>query len=153
MSKTLHLDAEDSRLSPLFLVFYSDLYLPISCQSEGFHFCFPCLPVLLLSLLLFNLKVIQLFVYPMDCSPPGSSAHEISQARILEWVNISFSRGPSWPGDRTQVPCIFCIGKWIIYHCATWEAYVYKQPSPVFLLGNPMDREAWQVIIHGVAKS
>ena len=34
MSKTLHLDAEDSRLSPLFLVFYSDLYLPISCQSK-----------------------------------------------------------------------------------------------------------------------
>ena len=32
----------------------------------------------------------------MDCSPPGSSVHEISQARILEWVAISFSRGSSW---------------------------------------------------------
>ena len=31
----------------------------------------------------------------MDCSPPGSSVHEISQARILEWVDISFSRGSS----------------------------------------------------------
>ena len=30
---------------------------------------------------------------PMDCSPPGSSVHEIFQARILEWVAISFSRG------------------------------------------------------------
>ena len=30
---------------------------------------------------------------PMDCSPPGSSAHEISQARILEWVAISSYRG------------------------------------------------------------
>ena len=30
---------------------------------------------------------------PMDCSPSGSSAHGISQTRILEWVNISFSRG------------------------------------------------------------
>ena len=29
---------------------------------------------------------------PMDCSPPGSSVHEISQARILEWVAISYSR-------------------------------------------------------------
>ena len=29
---------------------------------------------------------------PMDCSPPGSSVHGISQARILEWVTISFSR-------------------------------------------------------------
>ena len=32
---------------------------------------------------------------PMDCSPPGSSVHGILQARILEWVVISFSRGPS----------------------------------------------------------
>ena len=30
---------------------------------------------------------------PMDCSPPGSSVHGIFQARILEWVAISFSRG------------------------------------------------------------
>ena len=33
----------------------------------------------------------------MDCSPPGSSVHGISQARILEWVAISFSRGSSQP--------------------------------------------------------
>ena len=42
----------------------------------------------------------------MDCSPPGSSVHGILQARILEWVAISFSRGSSWPGDRTWVSCI-----------------------------------------------
>ena len=35
----------------------------------------------------------------MDCSPPGSSVHEISQARILECVAISFSRGSSQPRD------------------------------------------------------
>ena len=40
---------------------------------------------------------------PMDCSPPGSSIHGILQARILEWVAISFSRGSSRPRDRTQV--------------------------------------------------
>ena len=34
---------------------------------------------------------------PMDCSPPGSSAHGILQARVLEWVAILFSRGPSQP--------------------------------------------------------
>ena len=33
---------------------------------------------------------------PMDCSPPGSSVHGILQARILEWVAISFSRASSW---------------------------------------------------------
>ena len=40
---------------------------------------------------------------PEHCSPPGSSIHGILQARILEWVAISFSRGSSWPRDRTQV--------------------------------------------------
>ena len=40
---------------------------------------------------------------PVDCSPPGSSVHGILQARILEWVAISFSRGSSHPRDRTRV--------------------------------------------------
>ena len=40
---------------------------------------------------------------PKDCSPPGSSVHEILQARILEWVAISFSRGSSRPRDETWV--------------------------------------------------
>ena len=43
---------------------------------------------------------------PVDCSPPGSSVHGILQARILEWVAILFSRGSSWPRNRTQVSCI-----------------------------------------------
>ena len=43
---------------------------------------------------------------PMDCSLPGSSVHGVFQARVLEWVAISFFRGPSWPSDRTQVSCI-----------------------------------------------
>ena len=44
---------------------------------------------------------------PMDCSPPGSSVHGILQARILEWVAISFSRWSARPRERT---CISCIG-------------------------------------------
>ena len=43
---------------------------------------------------------------PMDCSLPGSSVRGIFQARILEWVAISFSRRSSQPRDRTQVSCI-----------------------------------------------
>ena len=39
---------------------------------------------------------------PMDCSPPGSSVHGISQARMLEW----FARGPSQPRDRTRNFCL-----------------------------------------------
>ena len=52
----------------------------------------------------------------MDWSLPGSSVHWIFQARILEWVAVSFSRGSSWPRDRTQV---YCIGRWILDHWAT----------------------------------
>ena len=40
---------------------------------------------------------------PMNYSPPGSSVHGISQARILEWVAISISRGSSQAGDQTRV--------------------------------------------------
>ena len=43
---------------------------------------------------------------PMDCSPSDSSVHGILQARTLERVAISFSRGSSWPRDQTQVSCI-----------------------------------------------
>ena len=43
---------------------------------------------------------------PMDYNPPGSSAYGISQARIREWVAISFSRESSRPRNRTQVSCI-----------------------------------------------
>ena len=50
---------------------------------------------------------------PMDCSLPGSSVHGISQARILEGVLISFSRGSSQPRDGTRIPCI---GRSILYH-------------------------------------
>ena len=61
---------------------------------------------------------------PLDCSPPGSSIHGISQARILEWGAISFSRRPSRPRDWTWVSCISCIGRWTLYHWATGEAPV-----------------------------
>ena len=43
---------------------------------------------------------------PMDCSPPGFSVHGVFQARILEWIAISFSRESSRPRNWTQVSCI-----------------------------------------------
>ena len=46
------------------------------------------------------------FCNPMDYSLLGSSVHGILQARILEWVAISFSKGSSQPRDCTQVSCI-----------------------------------------------
>ena len=55
---------------------------------------------------------------PMDCKPPGPSVLGIMPARILEWVVISSPRGSSQPRVQNRV---FCIGRWILYHCTTWE--------------------------------
>ena len=52
------------------------------------------------------LSCVQLFCDSRDCGPPDSYAHEISQARILEWVAISFSRASSRPRDGSHVSCI-----------------------------------------------
>ena len=83
---------------------------------------------------------------PRDCSPPGSSVHEILQARILEWVAIPFSRGSSWPRDWTLISCItgrfFTI--WATRETknlpAMWETWfnlwVEKGSIPVFLPGE-----------------
>ena len=53
---------------------------------------------------------------PMDCSLSGYLVHRILQARILEKVAISYSRGSSEPKDRTCVSCISCMGRQIPYH-------------------------------------
>ena len=64
---------------------------------------------------------------PVDCSPPSSSVHGISQARILKWVAVSFSGGSSQPRDWSWVSCV---GRWIYqgspnstlaHHLAHWE--------------------------------
>ena len=72
---------------------------------------------------------------PVDCSPPGFSVHGIPQARILEWVATSFSRGSSPPRDRTCVSCIGPPGK------------------PNIRKGIPWTNRAWQATVRGVAKT
>ena len=67
----------------------------------------------------YSLSHVWLFFDPIDCSPLGSSVQGFSQARIVEWVAIFFSRGSSRPGDRT---CLSCIGQQILYHWATRKA-------------------------------
>ena len=53
------------------------------------------------------------------CGLTGSSVHDISQAGMLAWVGISFSREYSWSRARTHVSCI---GRWILYHWAIRKA-------------------------------
>ena len=59
---------------------------------------------------------------PIEGSPPGSPIHGILQARILEWVSMSFSRGPSRFRTPTRISSISCMGRQILYHWATSEA-------------------------------
>ena len=51
----------------------------------------------------------------MDGSPPGSSVHGISQAKILEWVTVASSRASSWPRDWTRVSRASFTGRWVLY--------------------------------------
>ena len=54
--------------------------------------------------------------YPKDCNPSGSSVYGIFQARILEWVAISFSKGSSQPRDWTWVSCIWQVVSLLLSH-------------------------------------
>ena len=72
----------------------------------------------------FSHSVVSNSCAPVDCSPPGSSAHGILQARILEWVAISFSKGSSQPRNQTQVSCI--AGRFFTYW-AMREIYMVKK--------------------------
>ena len=59
----------------------------------------------------------------MDRRPPGSPVPGILQARVLEGVAISFSRGSSSPRDQTHISCISCIGKWTLPLCHLGHPY------------------------------
>ena len=70
---------------------------------------------------------------PMVCSPPGSSVHGILQARILEWVAISFSRGSSPSRDRTPSPLCLLHCRQILYLLSHqkrgWVMLLKSQPD------------------------
>ena len=85
---------------------------------------------------------------PMDCSLPGSSIHGIFQARVLEWVAISFSRGSSQPEDRTQVSHIagrrfavwatreslFLSTDWNSFHTSRLKSNATSPRSPLMMV-------------------
>ena len=59
----------------------------------------------------------------MDCNPPVSSVHEISQARILEWVAISPPRDLPYPGIQPESPTSPCTGRWILSPLSHLESH------------------------------
>ena len=60
---------------------------------------------------------------PMDWRPPGSSTHGIFQARILEWVAISFPRGSSKPRNRTHVLLHWQVYSLLLSHTGSPQWY------------------------------
>ena len=67
--------------------------------------------------MLLFIKLCLILLDPMECSPPGSSVHGLSQARTLEWVAISFSRGSFPTQGLNAASCVFYVGRQILYHC------------------------------------
>ena len=109
---------------------------------------------------------------PMDSSPPGFSVHRILQARILEWVAISFSRSAfyrswSWPWKWHWGFCEEAKKFWlvllIIYNillisteiCHIAEEFGGGNGNPLqySCLENPVDRGAWWAPVHSVAQT
>ena len=69
-----------------------------------------------------------------NCSPPGSSVHGILQARILEWISISFSRGSS--PCRLNLGLLHC--RWILYHLSHQGSLILGVIAPIQMI--PSDR-------------
>ena len=87
----------------------ASLIIMLRAPLQSFFWSFPFLSVSSSVVLESESKVAQscpTLCNPMDCSLPDSSIHGIFQARVLEWVAISFSRGSSWPSDWTRVSLI-----------------------------------------------
>ena len=100
------------------MIIYIYIYIYIHTHTYiNSKFLITCFFRQLKSLVVQVLRCVQLFCDPIHCSLLGFSVHHISQARILEWVAISFSRVSSWPRDPPQVSCI---GRQILCHWATW---------------------------------
>ena len=80
------------------------------------------------------LSCVQMFCDPTDCSPPGFSAHGISQARTLEWVAISFYRGSAWPRDQIHVSFVSTLA----------GQFFTTEPSVAWGYKSLQSRHAWQ---------
>ena len=81
----------------------------------------------------------------MDCNLPDSSVHGILQARILEWVAISYFRGSSWPRDQTQIS--YTAGRFFtIWATSSVQFSSVSQSCPTPC--NPMNRRMPGLPVH-----
>ena len=97
---------QELRLKSISTNYITYTWIPLQFQRKGLSsFCYCFLP----TASSVHAQSRQTFCDPMDCSLASSSVRGIIQARILEWVGISFSRGSSWSRDWTHIPCVSCI--------------------------------------------
>ena len=79
---------------------------------------------------------------PKDWNLPGSSVHGILQARILEWVAISSSRGSYRPRDQTHISGISCFGRQILYRICILKLWIHEAELKYILDKNDVDQNA-----------
>ena len=103
------------------LVFFKKLFLLLLHNQILNLLCCVCVCVCLVT------QSCPILWDPMDCSLPGSSVQGISQARILEWVAISFFRGCTRPRDGTRISCT---DRWILYCWASQSVHDNQQWVP-----------------------
>ena len=84
----------------------------------------------------------QLFA-PCALNLPGSSVCGILQARRLDWVAISSSRGSSWPRDQTCVSCLSCIGRQILYQLCHLGSLRFPKNGEVYFSRQPRGLPSW----------
>ena len=126
------------------------LYLVVSSVFFNLEW-FPNLCFIFMTLILFMIRCHACSVmsdsmdsYAARSSPPGSSVLWISQARILEWVAISSSRGSSRLRDQTHLS-VSCIGRRILYHWATRKAHSSRLWTTYFCRMS-LHQSLWEVL-------
>ena len=122
-------------LKAFFLAFY-DLF-----SNDQFYLYYTDFDVILSCLCAKSLQLCLTLYNPMDCSPPGSSVHRTLQARILEWVAMPSSRGPSWPRERMSPSSA---GKFSITS-ATWKAHLGHRCIYCMHVTESIDKHGLQV--------
>ena len=79
---------------------------------------------------------------PVDCSPSGSSVHEIFQARVLKWVTISFSRGSSQP---TSLVSLALAGRF-------FSDWARREAAAVFVIAKTWKQPRYPLVDEWISK-
>ena len=154
--KIIHITEPEANNKKLFWLFYPSWYPWTITMVRGGTGIRKSNRDLMLCTCAQSLSCVQL-CDPMDCSLSGFSVHEILQARILEWADISSFRGSSWPRDWTWASYVSCMGRPILCHWTSWEIgptamkVLFTQSCPT--LCDPMDCSPPDSSVYGILQA